>query len=89
MSVAADRYIHGALARRLTLADFGYPSEDRGIEVPRPAFVADADWNVLQNHEAPFVPQRFPFDAARLDPSATVFAGEIVRGESDSGSSAT
>ena len=76
--VSIDGDLEGSLRRDRAAADLGHAAEDRGVEIPRPAPVADADGHVFQDDEAPLVPQRLAIDSPLTYGAVTVFARKII-----------
>ena len=80
LPVAIDGHFQSPHRRCRAAADLGHSPQDRRIEVPRSASVADSDGYVFKNDETPFVPQGFPVYAALPDRPVAVLASEIIHG---------
>jgi hypothetical protein len=54
-------------------ANFGDPPEHGRVKISGPAVITHAHWNVFQDNETPFVPNRFPIQATLTNYSCAMF----------------
>jgi hypothetical protein len=59
-------------------ADLGNAAEDRGIEITRATFIANADGHIFQNDKASLVPQGLAVHSPLTYGAITVFAIKII-----------
>ena len=76
--VTIDGNFDGSLRRDGATANFGDAAEDRGVEIARAAFVANADRHIFQDDKASFVPQRLASNSPLTHCAVTVFTSKII-----------
>jgi hypothetical protein len=76
--VSIDGDFHSPLRRSCAAADFGDATEDRSVEVSRAALVANADGQIFEYNETPFVPHRLAIDSPLAHSAAAMLTSKVV-----------